>query len=82
MITEFKCQISQSAIDDLKFRIGQTRWTDEVMDSGWQYGANLSYIKELAHYWADQFDWKKVEKLIDIQTISQKLMELRFIFCI
>ena len=65
MITEFKCQISQSAIDDLKFRIGQTRWTDEVMGSGWQYGANLSYIKELAHYWADQFDWKKVEKEIN-----------------
>jgi pimeloyl-ACP methyl ester carboxylesterase len=65
MITEFKCQISQSAIDDLKFRISQTRWTDEIKGSGWQYGANLSYIKELADYWVRKFDWKKVENEIN-----------------
>ncbi len=65
MITEFKCQISQSAIDDLKFRISQTRWTDEIKGSSWQYGANLSYIKELADYWVDKFDWRKVENEIN-----------------
>lgn len=65
MITEFKCQISQSVIDDLKFRISQTRWTDEIKGSSWQYGANLSYIKELADYWVDKFDWRKVENEIN-----------------
>jgi pimeloyl-ACP methyl ester carboxylesterase len=61
MITGFKCKISQSAIDDLKFRISQTRWADEIIGSGWKYGANLSYMKELADYWMDKFDWRKVE---------------------
>ena len=65
MITEFKCQISQPVVDDLKFRISQTRWTDEIKDSGWQYGASLSYIKELADYWLDKFDWRKVEDKIN-----------------
>jgi len=65
MITEFKCQISQPVVDDLKFRISQTRWTDEIKGSGWQYGANLSYIKELADYWLDKFDWRKVEDKIN-----------------
>lgn len=65
MITEFKSQISQPVIDDLKFRISQTRWTDEIKGSGWQYGANLSYIKELADYWVDNFDWRKVENEIN-----------------
>ncbi len=65
MITEFKCQISQSVIDDLKFRISQTRWTDEIKGSGWQYGASLSYIKELADYWLNKFDWRKVEDEIN-----------------
>lgn len=65
MITEFKCHISQSAIDDLKFRISQTRWTDELKGSGWQYGADISYIKELADYWVDKFDWRKVENEIN-----------------
>jgi len=65
MITEFKCQISQPVVDDLKFRIRQTRWTDEIKGSGWQYGADLSYIKELADYWLDKFDWRKVEDKIN-----------------
>jgi pimeloyl-ACP methyl ester carboxylesterase len=65
MITEFNCRISQSMVDDLKFRISQTRWTDEIKGSGWQYGASLSYIKELADYWLDVFDWRKVEDKIN-----------------
>ena len=52
MITEFKCQIPPSAVDDLKRRISQTRWTDEIEGSAWSFGADLSYIKELADYWA------------------------------
>ncbi len=65
MITEFKCKISQPVVDDLKFRISQTRWTDEIKGSGWQFGANLSYIKELADYWLNEFDWKKTEDEIN-----------------
>ena len=65
MITEFKAHIQQAAIDDLKFRIRQTRWTDDIKDSGWQYGTDLSYIKELADYWLHQFDWRRVENEIN-----------------
>lgn len=65
MITEFKCHISQAAIEDLTIRIGQTRWTDEIKDSGWVYGANLSYIRELADYWLNKFNWRKVEDEIN-----------------
>jgi pimeloyl-ACP methyl ester carboxylesterase len=65
MINEFKCRISQAAIDDLKSRIRQTRWPDAIEGSGWEYGADLSYMKELAGYWADGFDWRKTENEIN-----------------
>jgi pimeloyl-ACP methyl ester carboxylesterase len=65
MITEFKCHVPQAAIDDLKFRIAQSRWTDEIIDSGWKYGAKLNYIKELADYWLNKFDWRRVEDEIN-----------------
>lgn len=65
MVTEFKCKISKPVVDDLKFRIRQTRWPDEIKDSGWQFGANLSYIKALADYWLNGFDWKKTEDEIN-----------------
>src|SRR5664279_524836 len=62
MITEFTCRIAQQDIDDLKLRISQTRWTDEIKDSGWLYGASLFYMKELADYWLNKFEWRKVEE--------------------
>ena len=65
MITEFRCRISQSAIDDLRSRLRLTRWTDEILNSEWNYGAKLSYIKELTEYWLTEFDWKKTEDEIN-----------------
>ncbi len=65
MITEFRCDIPQPAIDDLKLRLRNTRWTDEINGSGWQYGASLSYMKELVDYWLHGFDWRTVENEIN-----------------
>ena len=45
---EFKVDIPQSQLDDLKQRIAATRWPDEMPGVGWSRGAPLSYIKELA----------------------------------
>ena len=65
MVTEFKCHISQSSIDDLRSRLRQTRWTDEIKRSDWQYGVSLSYMRELADYWLNKFDWRNVEDEIN-----------------
>ncbi len=65
MIQALSVNISQQALDDLKLRLKNTRWTDEITDSGWNYGANLSYMKELTDYWLHKFDWRKVENEIN-----------------
>ncbi|WP_343671221.1 epoxide hydrolase family protein [Chitinophaga sp.] len=65
MITPFVINTSEQIIDDLKSRIKNTRWPDEIIDSGWNYGANLSYMRELADYWLNIFDWRQVEKEIN-----------------
>jgi pimeloyl-ACP methyl ester carboxylesterase len=65
MIKDFKVDISQDILDDLKYRIKQTRWPDEIINSGWTYGASLSYMKELADYWINNFDWRKTEREIN-----------------
>ena len=33
------------------------RFPDQIPDTGWDYGADLSYMKELLSYWLDEFDW-------------------------
>jgi len=57
----FTINIQQSILDDLKRRIANTRWTDEIENSGWAYGTNRSYLMELCQYWVDSFDWRKQE---------------------
>lgn len=61
MIKPFSANIPQQVLDDLKARLSHTRWPDELTGSGWTYGADLSYLKELTKYWRDEFDWRKVE---------------------
>lgn len=65
MIQKFKVNIPQSEIDDLKRRIKETRWLNEVNSSDWEFGTSLSYLKELSTYWEQEFDWRKIENEIN-----------------
>lgn len=65
MIRSFSVHIPQSVLDELRSRIRNTRWPDEIAGSGWKFGAGLSYMKELADYWVQKFDWRKVEDEIN-----------------
>jgi pimeloyl-ACP methyl ester carboxylesterase len=57
-IQPFFIPYSQAAVDDLHARLAQTRWPDEIPGSGWEYGADLGYMRRICTYWKDQFDWK------------------------
>ena len=59
MIRPFTIQVEQDILDDMLRRIQQTRWPDTIAHSGWNYGADLDYMKELAAYWQTTFDWRK-----------------------
>jgi len=61
MIRPFKIAVPRVILDDLKLRIRNTRWPDEIKGSGWTFGADLSYMKELAEYWARSYEWEKTE---------------------
>ena len=57
----FKIEVAQSVLDDLKARIKQTRWADAPENAGWNYGTSPDYLKELADYWVNKYDWRKHE---------------------
>ncbi len=65
MIKEFTVNISDENIKELNSKIKNTRWPDEMDNSSWEYGTNLSYMKELSEYWLNTFSWKKVEDKIN-----------------
>ncbi|GAB3331018.1 epoxide hydrolase [Larkinella ripae] len=61
----FTIQIPQPTLDDLQQRLAATRWPDEVADSGWDFGTNEAYLKELVAYWQAQFDWRQQEAALN-----------------
>ena len=61
----FKIKVNQSVLDDLKERLADTRWTDEVEGSGWDYGISLAYMKDLADYWQHSYDWRTHEAALN-----------------
>jgi hypothetical protein len=60
-IRPFRIDIPEQDLADLRRRILATRWPDRetVMDQS--QGVPSAKLRELAHYWATDYDWRKVE---------------------
>ncbi|HET7036710.1 MAG TPA: epoxide hydrolase [Thermomicrobiaceae bacterium] len=58
-------RVPQPTLDDLRDRLARVRWPDEVEGAGWDYGANLGFLKGLVAYWQDEFDWRAQEALLN-----------------
>ncbi|GFJ78560.1 epoxide hydrolase family protein [Phytohabitans houttuyneae] len=61
----FRIEIPQTDIDDLRARLAGTRWPDEVPGTGWSRGVPLGHLRELAAYWAGDFDWRAQEAALN-----------------
>ncbi len=60
-IEPFRIAVADSTLADLKERLARTRFPDEIPDSGWEYGTNLAYLKELVEYWKTKYNWREHE---------------------
>jgi microsomal epoxide hydrolase len=60
-VIPFRIDIPESALDDLRERLAGTRWPAEIPGSGWSRGVPLDYLKDLAAYWKDGYDWRAAE---------------------
>jgi len=58
----FTVHIGDAVLGDLRARIRNTRWPDQVPGVGWQQGTELEYLRALLAYWADGFDWRARER--------------------
>jgi pimeloyl-ACP methyl ester carboxylesterase len=69
-IEEFRVSIPQADLDDLADRLARTRWPSSLPGAawdrgapgaGWERGVPVGYLRELAEYWRDGFDWRAQE---------------------
>ena len=57
----FTINVPDAVLDDLRARLSNTRWPDEIEGQGWTYGTNLAYLKEVCETWRTTFDWRAQE---------------------
>lgn len=57
----FRIEVPQAELDDLRERLARTRWLEQLPSRGWERGVPVAYLKALAEYWRDGFDWRAAE---------------------
>jgi len=60
-LTPFRIDVPDEVLEDLRDRLGRTRWPDQLPDTGWDYGTDLAYLRELCEYWRTTYDWREHE---------------------
>ena len=64
-ILPFQLSIADSELDDLRRRLDATRWPDGETPDDWSQGIPLSYMREIRDYWANDYDWRPCEALLN-----------------
>jgi pimeloyl-ACP methyl ester carboxylesterase len=61
----FRIDVTQQDLDDLRERIGRTRWPEEPAGAGWTMGADASFMRRLADHWLNRYDWRAHEAALN-----------------
>jgi pimeloyl-ACP methyl ester carboxylesterase len=61
-VDPFPVSVPDLVLDDLRERIGRTRWPAAAPGQAWSQGVEVGYLRELLAYWADGFDWRAAEQ--------------------
>lgn len=57
----FTIAVPDDVLDDLRERLARTRWPDQLPGTGWDYGTDTAYLRELVGHWQNGFDWRAQE---------------------
>jgi pimeloyl-ACP methyl ester carboxylesterase len=81
-IRPFRIAVSDEDLADLRLRLSRTRWPEAECVDDWGQGIPLAYVRDLAAYWADEYDWRAREAALnrfDQFTTEIDEMDIHFI---
>jgi epoxide hydrolase len=64
-VTEFRIEVPEAELEDLRARLRQTRWPERETVEDWSQGVPLAYLRELCAYWAEGYDWRATEQRLN-----------------
>jgi pimeloyl-ACP methyl ester carboxylesterase len=65
-IRPFQIDISEQKLDDLRDRIGRTRWPSKELVADRSQGVQLEALQALAGYWGTEYDFGRVEARLNV----------------
>src|SRR5262249_12292830 len=60
-IRPFQLDFSQEGINELRRRVGETRWPTKELVEDRSQGVQLATSQKLAQYWTTEYDWRRCE---------------------
>jgi epoxide hydrolase len=64
-IWPFEVHVPDKVLIDLRRRLAETKWPDQIPGTTWEYGADIKKVQELAQYWQNGYDWRAQEAKIN-----------------
>ena len=64
-ITPFQLDVDDAELEELRSRLRRTRWPDPETVSDWSQGVPLAYLQDVCRYWADDYQWRRVERQLN-----------------
>jgi len=81
-IRPFTIEISEADLDDMRERIGATRWPEHETVNDASQGSQSATMQALARYWGSDYDWRRLEaKLNDLPQFMTEIdgLDIHFI---
>ena len=75
-IRPFNVNVPEAELTELRRRINATRWPERELVNDISQGVQLATMQKLAHYWATDYDWRKVEAKLN--ALPQFMTEYRW----
>jgi pimeloyl-ACP methyl ester carboxylesterase len=64
-IRPYLIHIEDTQLQDLRTRLSTTRWPQPLEGVGWDDGTDLNFLRKLASYWREGFDWRAQERRLN-----------------
>lgn len=61
----FKAHIPDEILADLRRRLTQAKWPDQLPGTTWENGVDIATMRKLAAYWEKEYDWRAQEAQIN-----------------
>lgn len=60
-VTEFRLDVPERELEDLRARLRNARWPEPETVEDWSQGVPLDYLRDLCRSWAEEYDWRATE---------------------